>query len=72
MRISSSVTASSSASVLSRSTRRTPLVDFDRNQITGRMTKEMPDTTRQANFATSKDFCMAMRFGTSSPKIKVK
>ena len=72
MRISSSVTGSSSASTFMCSRRSTPLVEADRSQITGRITKATADTTPQANRATCMGFCMAMRLGTSSPSTRVK
>ena len=72
MRISSSDTVSSSASVLSRSSRNTPLVLTLNSQITGFMITEIALTTTEVTRATSRGFCMAMRLGTSSPSTRVK
>ena len=40
--------------------------------MTGFMATATPDITPLLNFATSRDFCMAILLGTSSPKIRVK
>ena len=72
MRISSSVTCSSSTSVLMRSRRSTPLVDRDSSFTTGLAMVAMAETTRQDSRAISIDFCIAIRLGTSSPNTRVK
>ena len=72
MRISSSVTVSSSALVLRRMSLSRPLVDTDSSHTAGRRMAAMPRTTPQEIFATCMGFCMAMRLGTSSPNTRVK
>ena len=72
MRISSSVTVSSSASTFRRSSFSMPLVETDSSQITGRITVATAFTTPLVKHATWKDFCMAIRLGTSSPNTREK
>ena len=72
IRISSSVTCSSSTSVFIRSRRSTPLVDMASSFTTGLARTAMAETTRQDSLAISSDFCMAIFLGTSSPKMRVK
>ena len=72
MRISSSVTASSSPSVFMCSSFSTEFVEKDRNHTTGRITVAIAETTPQDSRATCMGRCMAMRLGTSSPNTNVK
>ena len=48
------------------------LVENARKPIIGFMPKAMADTGPLAILATSYGFCIAIRFGTSSPNINVK
>ena len=70
MRISSSVTDSSSGWVERRSNFKSPLVEADSSHTAGRAAAAM--TTPQESFATCRGFCMAMRLGVSSPSTRVK
>ena len=49
-----------------------PLVDTESSQITGRITVATAFTTPLVKQATWKDFCMAIRLGTSSPNTSEK
>ena len=72
MRISSSLTSSSSALGSMWSRRSTPLVDLDSSQITGRKTTATAATAPTVARATASVFFMAMRLGTSSPSTRLK
>ena len=72
MRISSSLTSSSSALGSMWSKRSTPLVDLLNSQITGRNTVATAQTAPTVARATPSVFFIAMRFGTNSPSTSVK
>ena len=72
MRISSSLTSSSSALGSMCSRRNTPFVDLESSQMTGRNTVATLVTAPTVKRATASVFFMAMRLGTSSPSTRLK
>ena len=71
-RISSSLTWSSASLGSMPMSRSTVLVEKERNHTMGANRVEMKLTRPEIPRASSSDFFMAIRLGTSSPKIKVK